>query len=120
MWLWESSSKKRVPGLQEGEKSLLEDVENCGEEESQCQEDEQFVSELPAVVLGDEFSPELNGPRHGLELLICLLDCSRGGCFKQERKRFSAQSALGMGLHTSLIYTHFTVHYVDQSKRSVF
>lgn len=60
-----------VPGLQEGEQSLLDDVEDRGEEESQRQEDEQFVCELPAVVLGDEFPPQLDGPGHGLELLIC-------------------------------------------------
>lgn len=66
---------RRYLGLQEGEQSLLENVENCGEEESQRQEDEQFVSELPAVVLGDEFSPELDGPSHGLEFFIGLVDC---------------------------------------------
>lgn len=64
-----------VPGLQEGEESLLKDVENCGEEESQRQEDEEFISQLPAVVLGDEFSPELDGPSHGLKFLVGLLDC---------------------------------------------
>lgn len=63
-----------VPGLQEGEQSLLEDVENCGEEEGECQEDEQFISELSAVVLGYEFSPELDGPSHGLKFVISLLD----------------------------------------------
>lgn len=74
-----------LPGLQEWEKSLLEDVKNGGEEESQCQEDEQFISELPAVVLGDEFPPELNGPRHGLKLLVRLLNRSRRGRFEQRR-----------------------------------
>lgn len=65
-----------VPGLQEGEQPLLQDVEDRGEEEGQGQEDEQLVGELPAVVLGDEFSSQLNGPCHGLELVICLLDRS--------------------------------------------
>lgn len=60
-----------VPGLQEGEQSLLDDVEDRGEEERHRQEDEQFVCELPAVVLGDEFPPQLDGARHGLKLLIC-------------------------------------------------
>lgn len=68
-------SSKKVPGLQEGEQSLLEDVENSGEEEGERQEDEQFVGELSAVVLGDQFPPELDGPRHGLKLVIGLLDC---------------------------------------------
>lgn len=63
-----------VPGLQEGEQSLLEDVENCGEEEGERQEDEKFVSELSAVVLGDEFSPQLDGPGHGFKFVISLLD----------------------------------------------
>lgn len=63
-----------VPGLQEGEQSFLEDVENCGEEEGERQEDEQFVSQLSTVVLGDEFPPQLYGPCHGLELIIGLLD----------------------------------------------
>ena len=76
----------KVPGLQEGEQSLLEDVENCGEEEGERQEDEQFVGELSAVVLGDQFSPELDGPCHGLELVIGLLDCPWGGCFKTGEK----------------------------------
>lgn len=66
---------QKVPGLQEGEQSLLKDVENCGEEEGDCQEDEQFIGELSAVVLGDEFPPELDGPRHGLKLVVGLLDC---------------------------------------------
>lgn len=67
--------KKKVPGLQEGEQSLLKDVENCGEEEGERQEDEQFICELSAVVLGDEFPPELDGPRHGLKFVVGLLDC---------------------------------------------
>lgn len=83
-------ASSEAPGLQEGEQSLLKDVEDCGEEEGECQEDEQFVSELPAVVLGNKFPPELNGPRHGLEFLIGLLHCPWGGCFKQKLKRVSA------------------------------
>lgn len=65
----------KVPGLQEGEQSLLKDVENCGEKEGERQEDEQFICELSAVVLGDELPPELDGPRHGLKFVIGLLDC---------------------------------------------
>lgn len=87
-------SSKKVPGLQEGEQSLLEDVENSGEEEGERQEDEQFVGELSAVVLGDQFPPELDGPRHGLKLVIGLLDCPWGGCFKQDRRLFSTQVLL--------------------------
>lgn len=83
-------ASSEAPGLQEGEQSLLKDVEDCGEEEGECQEDEQFVSELSAVVLGDEFPPELNGPRHGLEFFIGLLDCPRGGglktCFRNRSR----------------------------------
>lgn len=74
--LFSQSSAAGVPGLQEGEQSLLQDVEDRGEEESQGQEDEQLVGELPAVVLGDEFSSQLNGPSHGLKLVIRLLDRS--------------------------------------------
>ncbi len=73
--LLQKKKKKKVPGLQEGEQSLLKDVENCGEEERERQEDEQFISELSAVVLGDEFPPELDGPRHGLKFVVGLLDC---------------------------------------------
>lgn len=72
-----------VPGLQEGEQSLLDNVEDRGEEERQRQEDEQFVCELPTVVLGDEFPTQLDGPRHGLELLICFLDSPRGCRFEK-------------------------------------
>lgn len=83
---WREGAPVTVPGLQEGEESLLDDVEDCGEEECQRQEDEQFVCELPAVVLGDEFPPQLDGPRHGLELLIRFLDCPRGCCFEKENR----------------------------------
>lgn len=79
MWAWLSPSK-------EGEQSLLEDVENSTEKQSQCEEDEQFICQLPAVVLGDELPPELDGPCHGLELVIGLLDGPGGGCLKQQRK----------------------------------
>lgn len=82
----DTRAPQTVPGLQEGEQSLLEDVEDSGEEEGERQEDEQFICQLPAVVLGDEFPPQLDGPRHGLKLLICLLDRPRGCCFKQGNK----------------------------------
>lgn len=75
-----------VPGLEEGEESLLDDVEDGGEEERQRQEDEQFVCELPAVVLGDEFPPQLDGPRHGLKLLVCFLDRPRGRRFEKGKQ----------------------------------
>lgn len=68
-------SLRAGPGLQEGEQSLLEDVDHCGEKEGERQEDEQLVGELSAVVLGDEFPPELDGPRHVLKLVVSLLDC---------------------------------------------
>lgn len=76
-----------VPGLQKGEQPLLEDVENSGEEQGQSQEDEQLVRELPAVVLGDEFPPELDGPRHAPEFFIGLVDRPWGGRFKQQRQQ---------------------------------
>lgn len=76
---------RAVPGLQEGEQPLLEDVENCGEEEGKRQEDEQFISQLSAVVLGDELPPQLDGPRHVLELVIGLLNRPRGGCCRQKK-----------------------------------
>lgn len=58
----------------ERKESFLEYVEHCGEEEGQREEDEQFISQLPAVVLGDEFPPQLNGPSHGFEFIVGLLD----------------------------------------------
>lgn len=76
--------KKNVPGLQEGEQSLLKDVENGGEEEGERQEDEQLVGELSAVVLGDELPPELDGPRHAPELTVGLCHCPGGGRFKDK------------------------------------
>lgn len=69
------TAPQKVPGLQEGEQPLLKDVENCGEEERESEEDEQLISELPAVVFGDEFPAELDGPRHGLKFIVGLLDC---------------------------------------------
>ena len=59
----------------EGEQSLLEDVDDGGKEEGQAEEDEQLIGEFPAVVFGDEFPAQLNGPGHGLELLIGLQHC---------------------------------------------
>lgn len=63
-----------APGSQEGEQSLLQDVENRGQEECDSQEDEQFISELSTVVLSDELPAEVDRPRHGLKLIIGLLD----------------------------------------------
>lgn len=62
--------------LQKGEESLFEDVEHSGQEEGEGQEDEQLVRQLAAVVLGDQFPPQLDGPRHGLEFLVCFQDGS--------------------------------------------
>lgn len=93
------SSSSEAPGLQEREQSLLKDVENCGEEEGERQEDEQFVSELPTVVLGDEFPAELNGPRHGLKLLVGFLDGPRGGCFKAERSFTHKKNIFSSDVH---------------------
>ncbi|TNN47918.1 hypothetical protein EYF80_041861 [Liparis tanakae] len=68
-----------VPGLQEGEQPLLQDVEDGGEEEGERQQEEELVRELPPVVLGEELPPQLDGPRHGPELLAALVDRPRGG-----------------------------------------
>ena len=73
-----------MSGLEEEEESLLEDVEDCGEEQCESEEDEQFVSELPAVVLSDELSPQLDGSGHGLKLIVGLQDRLRRGCYGGE------------------------------------
>lgn len=73
LFFWICASSE-APGLQEWEKSLLKDVENCGEKQRERQEDEQLVSEFPAVVLGDELPAELDGPSHGPKLLIGFMD----------------------------------------------
>lgn len=57
---------------QKGEEPLFHNIEDCGEEKGQGKEDEQLVCQLPAVVLGDELSAQLDGPRHGLEFFICI------------------------------------------------
>lgn len=88
-----------------GEESFLQDVEHCGQEERQRQEDEQLVSQLPTVVLGDEFPPELNGSRHGLELFIGLLDSPGGGGYRQEEER-GAVSPRGGGEGACVILCH--------------
>lgn len=67
--------------LQKWEESLFQDIEHCGQEEGEGQEDEQLVRQLPAVVLGDQLPSQLDRPRHGLEFLICFQDSSgRIGC----------------------------------------
>lgn len=65
-----------VGNLQKREESLFEDVEHCGQEEGEGQEDEQLVGQLAAVVLGDQLPSQLDGPRHGLEFLVCFQDGS--------------------------------------------
>lgn len=80
-WLPGLSSERVVLGLQEGEESFFEDVKNGGKEEGKCQENEKFIGELPPVVLGDEFSPKLDGSCHGFKFIIGLLDRPWRGCF---------------------------------------
>lgn len=82
-WPQGERSPHGVLRLQEGEESFFEDVQNGGEEEGECQENEEFVSELSPVVFGDEFPPELDGSRHGFKFVISLLDRPRRGCFAQ-------------------------------------
>lgn len=79
------SSYRVVFDLQEGEQSFFEDVQNGGKEEGQCQENEQFISELSPVVLGNELPPQLDGSRHAFKFIIGLLDRPRRGSFQQNK-----------------------------------
>ena len=63
---------------QEREESFFQNVQHRGQKERDCQEDEQLVGELAPVVLGDELAAQLNGPGHGLELLVGLQHRSGG------------------------------------------
>lgn len=90
--------------LQEGKESFFEDVQNSGQKKCQCQENEKFIGELSAVVLGDEFPPELDGSRHGFKFIISLLDRPRWGCFEQSKKNKSVKSKIS-GQHISGVIT---------------
>lgn len=90
-----------VSGLEEEEDSLLEDVEDRGEEECESEEDEQFVSELPAVVLSDELSPQLDGSGHGLKLIVGLQDRLRRGCYGGESPHQALAKTLCLDISNS-------------------
>lgn len=73
---WPHSQTQEPATLQsqKGEEALFDDVEDSGQEEGEGQEDEQLVGQLPAVVLGDELPPQLDGARHGFKFLIGIQD----------------------------------------------
>lgn len=83
-----SNSVELAAGLlNEREETLLEDVEDGGEEEGQSQEDEQLVRQLPPVVFEDQFPPQVNGSRHVFKLLVGFLHRpGGGGCGEEEEK----------------------------------
>lgn len=72
-------AEKPAGGLDEGEEAFFEDVQDGGEEEGHGQEDQQFVRQLPPVVLEDQLPPKVDGSRHGSKLLVGFLHCSGGG-----------------------------------------
>lgn len=74
-----STLKESARGLYEREEPFLEDVEDGGKEEGQSQEDEQFVCQLPPVVLEDQLPAEMDCSRHGFKLIVGFLHCSGGG-----------------------------------------
>lgn len=59
--------------LYERKEPLLEDVEDGGKEEGQCQEDEQLVCQLPPVVLENQLAAEVDCSRHVFKLIVGFL-----------------------------------------------
>ena len=79
-------SKEAAGRLNEREEAFLEDIEDRGEEESQSQENEQLVCQLPSVVLEDQIPPEVDGSRHVFKLLVGFLHGrGGGGCYEERR-----------------------------------
>lgn len=71
--------------LNEREETLLQDVEDGGEEQGHSQEDEQLVCQLPPVVLKDQFPPQVDGSCHVFKLLVGFLHRpGGGGCGEEE------------------------------------
>ncbi len=61
--------------LKEREKSFLQDVHDCSQEERESEEDKQLVCQFPSIVFNDQLSAQLYSSCHGFKLFISLLHC---------------------------------------------